>query len=135
MMRARWLLLIVAAVGLSACDALALSPKNISGQWGGPHVSLLVEGGLGTIEYDCATGTIDTLVIPAPDGSFSATGTHRPGPGGPIRVGQIFISYRAIYSGTVKKDQMTLSARVEDGSTIGPFNLTLGSQGQLTRCL
>ena len=134
-MRARLFLLIVAAAGLAGCAALALSPTNITGQWGGPHVSLLVEGGLGTIEYDCASGTIDTLVIPAPDGSFTATGTHRPGQGGPIRVGQIFISYRAIYSGTVKKDQMTLSARVEDGTMIGPFSLVRGSQGQLTRCL
>ena len=134
-MRARLYLLIVAAAGLSACAALALSPTNITGQWGGPHVSLLVEGGLGTIEYDCASGTIDTLVIPATDGSFAATGTHRPGQGGPIRVGQIFISYRATYSGTITKDQMTLSGRLEDGTTIGPFSLVRGSQGQLMRCL
>ena len=87
-----WSILIAVAAGLSACASMALSPTNVSGQWGGPHISLVLEGGLGTIEYDCATGTIDTPVIPAPDGSFAATGTHRPGQGGPIRVGQIFIS-------------------------------------------
>jgi hypothetical protein len=129
------LILIAAAAGLSACASMALSPTNVSGQWGGPHVSLVLEGGLGRIEYDCASGTIDTPVIPAPDGSFAATGTHRPGQGGPIRVGQIFISKQAAYTGKIEKDHMTLDVRLEDGSTIGPFSLDRGAQGQLTRCL
>ena len=30
---------------------------------------------------------------------------------------------------------MTLSARLEDGTTLGPYSLTLGSQGELVRCL
>ncbi len=130
-----WPILIAAAAGLSACAAMSLSPTNLSGQWGGPHISLVLEGGLGTVEYDCASGTIDTPVIPAPDGSFTATGTHRPGQGGPIRVGQIFISHRAAYAGMIEKDHMTLGAQLEDGTTIGPFSLDRGAQGQLTRCL
>ena len=130
-----WPILIAAAAGLSGCASMALSPTNVSGQWGGPHVSLVLEGGLGTIEYDCASGTIDTPVIPAPDGSFAATGTHRPGQGGPIRVGQIFISKRAAYVGKIEKDHMTLGVQLEDGTTIGPFSLDRGAQGQLTRCL
>nr|MBA3729591.1 hypothetical protein [Sphingomonas sp.] len=60
---------------------------------------------------------------------------HRPGQGGPVRVGQIFTSHRATYSGTVEKDQMTLSGRLEDGTILGPFTLTRGSQGELVRCL
>ena len=130
-----WPVLIAAAAGLSACASLALTPPNVSGVGGGPHISLVLEGGLGTIEYDCASGTIDTPVIPAPDGSFAATGTHRPGQGGPIRVGQIFTSYPAAYAGKVEKDHMTLSVRLEDGTILGPFSLDRGSQGQLMRCL
>ena len=129
------LLPLAAALGLSACAALPQPPTHLSGQWGGPHISLLLQGGLGTIEYDCASGTIDTVVNPAPDGRFTATGTHRPGQGGPVRVGQIFISHRATYSGTVEKDRMTFSGRLEDGTVLGPFTLTLGSQGELLRCL
>jgi hypothetical protein len=129
------LVLLAALAGLSACAALPQGPTNLGGQWGGPHISLLLEGGLGTVEYDCASGTIDTVIYPARDGHFTATGTHRPGQGGPVRVGQIFKSYRATYSGTVEKDQMTLSAKLEDGTTIGPFSLVRGAQGQLTRCL
>ena len=96
-------LVILAAISaLSGCSALPQGPTNLSGQWGGPHISLLLEGGLGTIEYDCASGTIDTVIYPGPEGHFSATGTHRTGQGGPVRVGQIFNSYRATYSGTVE---------------------------------
>ena len=129
------LLTLAAALGLSACASMPKSPTNLSGQWGGPHISLLLEGGLGTIEYDCASGTIDTVIYPAPDGKFTASGTHRPGQGGPVRVGQIFTSYRATYSGTVEEDRMTLSGRLEDGTVLGPFTLTRGSQGELLRCL
>ena len=133
-MRAR-LFLIAGAAGLSACASMALSPTNVSGVWGGPHISLVLEGGLGTIEYDCASGTIDTPVIPAPDGSFAATGTHRAGQGGPIRVGQIFISKPAKYAGKIEKDHMTLGVVLEDGTALGPYDLTRGAQGSLTRCL
>ena len=130
-----WPILIAAAAGLSACASLALTPTNVSGQWGGPHIGLVLEGGLGTIEYDCASGTVDTPVIPAADGSFAATGTHRPGQGGPVRVGQIFTSVRANYAGKIEKDHMTLGIVLEDGTTMGPFSLDRGAQGQLTRCL
>jgi hypothetical protein len=118
---------------LAACAAIPQKPVFLSGQWGGPHVDLLLEGGIGTVEFDCAGGTIDTNL--AASGTFSAAGTYRAGQGGPVRVGQIFTSQRATYSGSVTGDQMTLSVRLEDGSTLGPFTLTRGAQGQLTRCL
>ena len=132
-MRAK--LAMIAVLTLSGCAMLPQKSPFLSGQWGGPHISLLLEGGLGTIEYDCASGTIDSPLAAAHDGRFTATGTHRPGQGGPIRVGQIFTSYRATYSGTATKDKMTLNGRLEDGTILGPFELTLGSPGQLTRCL
>ena len=130
-----WPILIFAAAGLSSCSAIPSPPTNLSGQWGGPHISLLLEGGLGQIEYDCASGTIDTVIYPAKDGHFTATGTHRTGQGGPVRVGQVFISHRAVYAGTIEKEKMTFAGKLEDGTVIGPFSLTLGSQGELTRCL
>lgn len=129
------LLAIAGASALSACASLPKGPTTLTGQWGGPHISLLLQGGLGAIEYDCASGTIDMAINPGPDGRFAATGTHRPGQGGPVRVGQIFISHRATYSGTVDKDKMTLSGRLEDGTTLGPFSLTRGAEGVLLRCL
>ncbi len=128
-------ILIGLAAGLSACASLAPTPSNASGQWGGPHIGLILEGGLGTVEYDCASGTIDSPVFPAADGSFTATGTHRPGQGGPIRVGQIFTSVRATYAGKIEKDHITLGVVLEDGTALGPFSLDRGVPAQLTRCL
>ena len=131
----RLAILIAAAAGLSGCASMALTPPNASGQWGGPHIGLILEGGLGRLEYDCASGTVDTPVIPAADGSFTATGTHRPGQSGPIRVGQIFTSVRATYAGTIEKDHITLGVVLEDGTSLGPFSLDRGVPAQLTRCL
>ncbi|MEO6581891.1 MAG: hypothetical protein ABIN68_03675 [Sphingomicrobium sp.] len=130
-----WPVLIAVAAGLSGCASMALTPTNASGTWGGPHIGLILEGGLGRLEYDCASGTVDSPVIPAADGSFTATGTHRPGQGGPIRVGQIFTSVRATYAGTIVKDHITLGVVLEDGTALGPFSLDRGVPAQLTRCL
>lgn len=126
---------LVAMFALSGCESLALTPTNVSGSWGGPHVGLVVEGGLGKLEYDCASGTIDSPILPGSDGGFTAKGTHRPGQGGPVRVGQIFRAYPATYSGTVVKDDMTLNVKLEDGMTLGPFTLRRGAEPQIMRCL
>ena len=120
---------------VAACASLPKTPTQLSGQWGGAHAGLLLEGGIGKLEYDCATGTIDSPIFPSPDGNFVVTGTHRPGHGGPVRVGQIFTSHRATYSGTVAGDQMTLAIRLENGTALGPFTMARGAQAQLTRCL
>ena len=39
---------------LAGCAAIPQKPVFLSGQWGGPHVDLLLEGGSGTVEFDCA---------------------------------------------------------------------------------
>lgn len=118
-----------------ACAAIPQKPPFLSGQWGGPHVGALFEGGLARLDYDCATGTIDEAVAPGPDGAFRAKGTHVPGQGGPIRVGQIFVSHKATYRGRVDKDVMELTATLDDGTVIGPFTLKKGAEPQIVRCL
>ena len=129
---------IVALAGLLVlvgCESMVPTPTDASGAWGGQHVGLVVVGGLGSLEYDCASGTIDSFIMPARDGTFTAKGTHRPGQGGPVRVGQIFRAYPATYSGTLLKDEMTLHVKLEDGTTLGPYTLRRGAPPQITRCL
>lgn len=123
-----------AALGLAACATLE-KPADVRGQWGGPHIGLSLDGGLGTVTYDCASGTIDDAVLPGPDGRFAVKGTHREGQSGPVRVGQIFTSQRATYTGQIAGTSMTLNVTLEDGSVLGPFTLTEGAPPQLTRCL
>lgn len=123
------------ALLVSSCATLEGKPAYLTGAWGGPHIGITFEGALGSIEYDCASGTIDSIVLPAKDGRFTARGQHREGQGGPVRVGQIFRSQRATYSGEVQKDIMTLNVNLEDGTSLGPFTLTQGAPPQITRCL
>src|SRR5215218_1285335 len=105
-------LVAVASLALAGCAAID-APTTLSGQWGGPGIELVLEGGLGTVEFDCASGTIDKT-IPFAEGPFSVPGTYRTGQAGPIRVGQIFNSQRATYSGTNTKTDMTLLVKLED---------------------
>lgn len=130
----RWPILGAAAL-VSSCATFDDKPAYLVGTWGGPHIGISFEGALGSIEYDCASGTIDSIVLPAKDGRFTAKGQHRQGQGGPIRVGQIFRTQRATYSGEVHEEVMTFNVSLEDGTTLGPFTLTEGAPPQITRCL
>lgn len=132
-MRIRFALTIGFALAFSGCAALPSKPVFLTGQWGGPGISLLIEGGIAQVQFDCAAGTIDSNL--SAGGAFSAPGTYRAGQAGPIRVGQIFSSQRATYSGSVADNSMTLSVRLEDGSSVGPFTLIRGDAGQIRRCL
>lgn len=119
---------------LAGCSTLGQGPSTLAGLWGGEHVELTLEGGLGNVRFDCASGTIDQTISSA-DGPFKAEGTYRTGQAGPVRVGQIFRSQRATYSGTQAKGVMNLTVTLEDGEEVGPFTLRQGAAGQLTRCL
>jgi hypothetical protein len=105
------------------------------GTWGGAHAGVAFQGGLADVQLDCASGTIDVPVLPAKDGTFEARGTFRAGHSGPVRVGQIFRSQPASYSGKVTKHEMSLTITLEDGTAVGPFTLAEGAVPQITRCL
>ena len=88
------------------------------------------------LEYDCATGAIDGPLRPDAGGRFTATGTHTPGHGGPIRVDEILPVLRARYDGRVNGDQMTLLVTLtESGTELGSFELRRGSSGAVFKCL
>jgi hypothetical protein len=130
----RWV--VVATLFLTTSwSAAEAKPPYLAGVWGGPHVAVAFQGGMAEVQFDCASGSIDMLVYPAKDGSFSAKGVYHAGSPGPVRVGQIFVSQQATYSGNVVKEQMTLNVELEDGTLVGPFNLTQGMAPQITRCL
>jgi hypothetical protein len=126
---------------ISGCNTIPGTPDHIVGLWGGAHAGLAFQGGLADAQFDCASGTIDEPVSPAPDGSFSVKGTYRTGATGPIKVGQFFKSQDALFAGQVAKSAtknaprtMTLRVTFEDGTMLGPFTLTEGSPPLLTRC-
>jgi hypothetical protein len=119
---------------LGGCAAVPPSPAPLTGDWGGEHVELHLGGAGGTLDYDCAHGTIGP-VVPNAAGRFTAAGSHTPEHGGPVREGEVLPSHAAQYSGTVHGDRMTLEGRTDDGVRLGPFALRRGAQPMLMRCL
>lgn len=119
---------------LASCATTAEKPAYLIGQWGGPHAGIAFNV-IANVQFDCASGSIDVPVYPAKDGSFQVKGTYREGSPGPVRVGQIFRSQSATYSGTALEGVMTLNVELEDGTALGPYNLMRGAPPQLNRCL
>ena len=105
-------------------------------QWGGDHVGLTVTATGGTLEYDCAAGTIDQPIVASVDGNFVALGTHSPGHGGPIMQGEVPVRRPARYNGWTDGEAMTLKVTLTDSNeTLGTFRLTRGQTGRIMRCL
>ena len=119
---------------LAGCAALPPAGAPLAGEWGGAQIGLTLTGDGGSIEYDCASGTIGK-VVPDRAGRFSATGTHTPGHGGPAIEGEILPTYRTRFDGNVRGDRMTLTGRVENGVLLGPFTLMRGAEPGVFRCL
>ena len=120
---------------LGACAALQPVGTPVTGDWGGRGVHLKMTATGGTLDYDCAAGTIEGPFRPNEDGQFSAVGTHTPGRGGPDTEGQTSTTYRVQYAGTIRGKRMRLHGRVANGVVLGPYNLRLGAEPSIVRCL
>ena len=109
-----------------------VSPDN----WGGVSIRLVVEAASASIEYDCAHGEITEALKIDKDGNFDARGVHVRERGGPIREGQTEQREPARYTGQISGNQMTLKVRlVEKDTPIGDFQLELGKNVRLRKCL
>lgn len=121
------------ALTLGGCASVPAAGP-VTGEWGGDHVGLTLQASGGSLDYDCAAGTIGP-VVPDSGGRFTAAGSHTPAMGGPDRVGEVRPSYAARYSGTVRGNRMTLTGRTSNGLDLGPFVLERGRPANLLRCL
>lgn len=119
---------------LAGCAGVVADTAPLSGEWGGAHVALHLAPNGGTLDYDCAGGTIGPI-IPGSGGRFTATGTHTPGHGGPDRLGDVPIAFPADYAGTVSGDRMTLTVTIEPDTALGPYTLRRDETATLLRCL
>jgi hypothetical protein len=124
-------------LALSSCGGPS-RPSGLvpQGAWGGDHVALVLDAKVGTIEFDCAHGTIQAPIPVDPDGAFQVTGTFVREHGGPIRDGQPPDQHPARYTGATDGRRMTLSITLSDESQqIGTFELVLGGPPRLLKCL
>jgi hypothetical protein len=106
----------------------------LTGAWGGRSAALSLTESGGTVEYDCAHGTISDPLVPDEDGAVRAAGVHVREHGGPVRDGEPVDAAPAIYVGSVRAGTLTL--RVIVGAyTLGPFVVQRGVAPQLFKCL
>ena len=103
--------------------------------WGGDHVALTERTGGPTVEFDCATGALDASIRTDAQGAFRVNGTVVAEHAGPTRRGEEPRPMRAVYSGTIIQDAMTLVVVVDGQDPAGTtYHLTRGQPGNLRKC-
>jgi hypothetical protein len=118
------------------------------GTWAGPGIQLTVTEGGGSLEYDCAHGTIEQRVMLDANGAFDLKGTYESETGGPSQISiapeetasgpskKTSSGYQARYSGKVTGQTMTLSVTLNDRRTpVGTFKLAYGAPSKLRKCI
>lgn len=130
-MRALPLLLVVAcAAGPGAPSGLDRVPK---GEWGGEHVRLTVEDNGGTIEFDCAHGSLDEPLALDGSGRFDVKGSLV-AEGGPTQKDETGNARPARYRGESDGRLMSLEVTLEGGESAGKFSLVKGGPARLIKC-
>jgi len=127
---------VLVVVLLAVCSAIAETRKMQripTGAWGGQHINMKVNAKSATIEYDCATGTIQGPLVVDRNGNFNLRGTHRMEHGGPVRADETPRDHPATYTGSIKGNTMTLNLKVSD-SEVETFSLVKGQEGELFKC-
>ncbi|HEV2018795.1 MAG TPA: hypothetical protein VGQ98_10860 [Gemmatimonadaceae bacterium] len=125
--------LVITAAGPCAKD---LAGPIAPSEWGGEHIGLTISDASATLEYDCASGTIDQKIAAATDGTFTAIGTHTRGHGGPIMLGEVPDRHPARYDGWTDGETMKLTVTLTDtGDKLGDFALIRGQSPRVFRCL
>ena len=125
----------IALLVLSGCATDWDATPALMGTWGGKHIELVVGTLDSAVEFDCAEGMIFGPYSVDRRGDFSWIGTYTRGTGGPERIGEVRPSVSAVYSGVLRGPEMTMRIQLDDGQTLGPFELKRFQEPQLTRCL
>jgi hypothetical protein len=112
------------------------SDRVASGTWGGTGIGLEVTDSGGTLEFDCAHGSIDEPLLLDAGGRFDAKGRFAREHGGPVREGEKENSQPIRCTGSVSGDEMTLVLTPEGGDTpIGTYALVHGRHPRIRKCL
>ena len=133
------LLFSLSLVLLIAGSAVA-KPRRVqrlaTGPWGGPHIRIDVGARSASIEYDCASGTINGPLTIDSKGRYTWRGTHHREHPGPIRENEQGNNRPATYSGSVAGNTMTLTVKLSDtNEVLGTYTLKRGAFGRVLRCM
>ena len=107
-----------------------------AGVWGGEHLRMDVSEGGASLDFDCASGTIDRPIPLDGEGRFSVTGTYVTEHPGPVRRDEEADVRPVRYAGQVKGDTLTLAvaAAADSEEAFFEFTLTHGSEGRVMKC-
>ena len=121
--------------GQSESSVIKEVGQHMNGKWGGQGVAMEVGDSGGTIEFDCAHGTISEKITTSSNGSFVVKGTFVREHPGPIRRDEEPKASAVTYSGTVDGQNMTLTIQPEGSNeNLGTYKLTQGKDGRLRKC-
>ena len=129
--------ILLTLLSVAACGDDSVQPATrIEGVWGGEHILLIADASGGTLEYDCAHGTIGESLVADADGHFDFVGTHTRETGGPWHMDDQPEIHPARYQGRVSGRNMTLTVTLTDsGHVLGPYTLVRGGRGEIHKCL
>ena len=131
-------LILAFALPLCACASdgpqMPVIPRQLAGNFGGDHIALQLLPQGGTLDFDCATGTIGPIT-PRGGNNYTASGTYLPAPGGPSDTGLPPVSRAVVFTGRVDVDSLSMTGKLSDGSAIGPFVLIRGAPPTIYHCL
>lgn len=125
-----WLVVVACAAGPGAASRLERVP---TGEWGGEHVRLAVAENGGSIEFDCAHGTLDEPLALDTSGRFDVKG-RLVAEGGPTPKDGTESGRSARYQGVSDGRVMTLDVTLEGGESAGTFSLARGGTARLVKC-
>ena len=124
------LLLAACASSPGAADRLAQVP---SGDWGGPHVQLTVADTGGTVEFDCAHGSLGQPLALDDAGHFDVPGTLV-SEAGPTQKEDTRPGQAVRYRGSTDGQKLSLEVALASGESGGSFSLTRGGTARLLKC-
>jgi hypothetical protein len=136
-MKQWWLLAMVAGFALVGCTQTPISapPTPLTGTWRSiaAEMTLTVQGG--SIQFGCASGTINAPVMLNAQGEFLVNGTYTQGSGvPPPPESPPPTPQPTVYSGKVSGNTLTLNLQIQGGSPGSPFTLERDGTAQVIFC-
>ncbi len=121
---------------LAAACAGGVTEPDATDEWGAPHLALVLTESGGTLEYDCAHGTIDAGWTISSEGRLIGAGEHFQEHGGPIAEDEVIEPRPASYVGLLRGDDLRLTITLTDSAQVlGTFDLRRGETGPVFKCL
>nr|WP_310522776.1 hypothetical protein [Polymorphobacter sp.] len=111
-------------------------PSALTGDWGGRQIRLSLTDAGGTIEFGCASASIDAPVHPDTNGKFTAAGRHEAFAAGPTHSADAPPATTAVrYTGHVQGDTLHLSVHQHGQKTTEDYTLERGHRVKIIRCM